>query len=357
METPTIEVERLANMHSHLRELPQANDLIRYALDGGAYAILPMPNTQVELTTADLVQGYCDGLRKLVPEGTELTFIPTAFLTETTTEEDVMKCFEKGICDFKIYPRNRTTKSEKGTRRYFKLIELIRNTANRIYPDMGGMKVHLHPEHPNMTYGNRTAEFAFTPIVDMLLDETKAKIIWEHGTDSDCIPLWKEFATSGRFYVTLTAHHLATNEDRTFGDVRATCKPPIKREIDRELLVRLVCEGTHWVMAGGDDAPHPISKKHVHEGQCACGAYTAPFLLQLYAHALDDLLKHGTKGPREIFDDFVSLNAAALYGFRPSSRMARLVRKSFKIPGHYQAGDQVYEPFWAGQEILYSLEA
>ena len=134
------------------------------------------------------------------------------------------------------------------------------------------MRFHFHPEHPDLMVGNRDAEYLFLPIIDMVLNETEATVIWEHGTDARCIPFWEEWATSGRFFVTLTAHHLLSNEDAAFGDVRQVCKPPIKTEIDRRSLVELIGKNYSWVMAGPDDAPHDIGKKYPRTTACACGA-------------------------------------------------------------------------------------
>lgn len=352
METISITTSRLANMHSHLREPAQAPHFLELAMQGGIHAILPMPNTADELTTAKKVVDYIDPLH-----GREYSYgmpviVPTAFLTESTPVEEIIRCAKNDIYDFKIYPRDRTTKSENGARRYYRLIELIKIASKEVDHRL---RIHMHPEHPLMAYSNRDAEFAFTPIADMFLEETNAAIIWEHGTDSNCIPVWRQFATTGRFYVTLTAHHLVTNEDRAFGDVRCVCKPPLKTEVDRGLLVSLVCEGNHWVMAGGDDAPHPVHKKHVHQGQCACGAYTAPFLLLLYAHALDELLREGDPAGVKKFDAFVSDNAKALYGGL-GGWPAYLKRSSFKIPAHYRVLGELFEPFWAGRELLWSFD-
>lgn len=160
-------------------------------------------------------------------------------------------------------------------------------------------------------------------------------------------------ADTGNFYVTLTAHHLATDEDATFGDVGATCKPPIKTRWDREQLVQLVAEDHPWVLAGADDAPHDVKAKHV-RGRCACGAYTAPFLLPLYAHALSSLLE--TPGGRMTFVNFVSNNARNVFNLPNRSRTYTLVNKQFTIPDFYEVGPWTVEPFWAGQTINWSLE-
>lgn len=336
-----------ANVHTHLREGDVVGPLIEKTLEGGACALGPMPNTTKGLTTASSVTEYIRRAEQLVPKGRKLSFLPIVMVTEQTTEKEIDDCILAGIEDAKVYPRFRTTKSDNGVIHYGRLLPIVK------YGGSVGMKFHFHPEHPSSTFPNRDAEFAFLPLARMFLEETRAIIIWEHGTDARAIPHWEEFAESNRFFVTLTAHHLATNEDETFGDIRATCKPPIKTEEDRRALIQLVGKGHSWVMAGADDAPHPKENKHVHEGRCACGAYTSPFLLLLYAHALGrDLLLREMPAVQ----DFLFYNAMRLHPqLRCATEVRWIKREPFQIPLSYDIGPWKVESFWAGQVLDWSF--
>lgn len=352
--TPFWLILSLVNTHTHWREDTEdelvMHALIEYSLMGGATVLLPMPNTKKGLLTAKQVWAYHEHGRMIAPRGASYRTIPTAQITEQTTIEDIDAWADAGIMDVKAYPLNRTTNSELGIRHYSRMIHLFRHCGKR------GIRVHFHPEHPLMLFGNRDAEFAFLAIMDMLMtatEEAGTVFVWEHGTDARCIPFWEEWARTGRFYVTLTAHHLATHEDRTYGDVQATCKPPYKTAQDQRGLIDLVAMDSSWVMAGGDDAPHPKGKKHV-LGPCACGAYTAPFLLPLYAHALSHLLETGRE---DIFARFINGNARELYGIpEESTPLIKLVKRPMTIPETYRAGPWEIEPFWAGRTIDYSAE-
>lgn len=341
-----IEVDALCNVHTHLREGLMVGPLVQKAVTGGADVLAPMPNTKEGLTTAEQVMHYVKTAQS-APFGKRVTFLPIVMVNEHTSLEVIDQCIEAGIVDCKVYPLNRTTKSHHGVRHYARLL-LVMKHCGKV-----GMKCHFHPEHPLMLFDNRDAEFAFLPLLDMFLNETEAVIISEHGTDARCISFWQEMAKSGRFYVTLTAHHLASDEDIEFGNVRSVCKPPIKTRSDQQSLVRLVEEGYNWVMAGPDDAPHLRKHKHVNTGGCACGAYTAPFLMQLYAHALGNLL-HMPQGVRT-FVDFTSHNARILHQLPSASRKITLVKESFLIPLSYKIGPVAVEPFWAGQTIDWNL--
>lgn len=343
-----VDVEDGVNTHSHIREGNEiVKTLVQNNAKGGFSVIGPQPNTNEGLTTAEQVIKYIDNVEELVRGESTMRFIPFVMLTEATTEKQVMDCLNGGIVNGKMYPFMRTTKSQKGVKEWGKMLPVIKCCGRY------GMKIHGHFEHPNMRYSDRDAEFICLPIVEMFLQETQADIYWEHGSDGRCVPYWIDFAKSGRFFLTLTAHHLATNEDKARRDVRAECKPTIKTEPDRVALVQLVSENRPWVMAGADDAPHPESCKHVHTGQCSCGDYTAPFLHPLYAHALEHLFL--TPAGIETYINFTSRNARRIHNIRLASKRIILTRKPFHIPPSYAVGPWTIEPFWAGQTLNWSI--
>lgn len=342
-----VDTEGLADVHTHLREGEVVASLIAAAVAGGADVLGAMPNTIDGLTTARSVVSYIDQAKRLVLPGHNVHFMPFVMITEKTTEKDIDECITSGIKNSKVYPYMRTTRSENGVVHYGRILPIIK------YCGKVGMKCHFHPEHPSMIFGNREAEFAFLPIMRIFLEETDTTLVWEHGTDARCIPHWEDMATSGRFAVTLTAHHLATNEDLTFGDVRSVCKPPIKTEGDRRSLVDLVARDYSWVMAGGDVAFHPEGAKHVEKGCCACGSFTGPFLLPLYAHVLEKLFS--TPQGTWTFRNFTSRNARAFHRLPQSLTSIKLVRDPWQIPLKCSIGTQTALPFWAGQTLNWRI--
>ncbi|MDP3996292.1 MAG: hypothetical protein Q8P86_01185 [bacterium] len=349
----SVAVEPLASAHDHFREGTTEEDrriqkdLLANAIEGGADTVGAMPNTLEGLKTVQEVASYIGNLRRLIPQGKSLFIIPYVAITEDTTEWDINDCKTIGINDGKILPKYRTTNSDYGVVRYGKLLPVIKRCGEV------GMRVHGHFEHPSPTYSNDDAEFACLPIVLTWLEETNAKIIWEHGTDGRCVPLWRNMAKSDRFFVTITPQHLLETADTVYGDVRAVCKPSYGDENDRAELVRLVGEDLPWVMAGPDVAPHDKKAKHPQKGRCSCGAYHAPYLLPLYAEALKHLFK--TDEGRQTFVNFTSRNLRKLHKLPPASKEILLIRRPFVIPLEYKIGSWTVEPFRAGQTIGWSL--
>ncbi len=345
--TRRIIVDAIANMHSHIRDGEPQRDLIYHLIAGGCDVILPMPNIgKVGLRTAQHVVDYIAHAQSLLlpADKDKMMFMPCMVVNEETPLDEIRNAYDVGVRDVKIYPLNRTTFSEFGVRNYVRLLAIVRLCGEL------GIRVHFHPEYPWLSISNEDAEYQFITWAEMFLRETNAVIFWEHGTDGRCIRFWEELAIEypGRFFVTITAHHLLMNSDETFGDVRATCKPSIKGEDSRRGLVALVAKNYAWVMAGADDAPHPDDKKHVHEGKCACGDFTSPFLHGMYAHALRQLLV--TESGVEIYKNFTSRNARRVFGL-PPARQCVLEQKPSIIPLSYKAGPWTVESAGAGRTL------
>ncbi|OHA21159.1 MAG: hypothetical protein A2849_02270 [Candidatus Taylorbacteria bacterium RIFCSPHIGHO2_01_FULL_51_15] len=342
-------VDAICNPHWHGRELAETTgDLILLAYLGGADILGPMPNTKIPLLTARDTTVYVEGCRRLaLRRKLRMRFIPIVMLNEDTTYGELTKCKKAGIVDGKIYPYLRTTRSAHGVKHWGKMIQVVKWCGEL------GIKVHVHFEHPDLGYIDRECEYLCLPVCQIFLEETDAIIVWEHGSDSRCIPMWKKFAKTGRFFLTITAHHLAWNEDDASGDVRKRCRPLIKPEPDRNALVYLVCEDCDWVMLGADDAAHPVDAKHIHDGKCACGDFTSPFLHLLCAHALDCLLQ--TKRGITIYNNFTSRNGRRFHKLGKASRQIGIIRRPSRIQPSYKVGPWIVESAGAKEELLYSF--
>ncbi len=349
-----VEVEALCNVHSHEREGQVKKPLIEAAIEGGADCLLSMPNAEGGMDTPDHVIRYNKESESMVPPGQVMNFIPIMLLTENTTERQIDEAVDKGIKDCKILPYLRTTKSEKGVKRYYPMLPKVKHCGRR------GMRVHNHFEHPCMVYGDRDAEYICLPVAEMFLD-TGATVFWEHGSDARCIPFWTEMAKTGRFVVTMTPIHINTTEDYVRGNNSGVVRPPIKTADDMHALREFICKGYDWVINGPDSAYHPTAvpeiktlQKMPEFGKCACGAFTAPWILAWYAHALMDHLLTLPNG-LEIFNNFTSRIPRQSFGRPPPSRTIKLVRRPLIIPIKYQIGPEVAMPFLGGETINWQI--
>jgi dihydroorotase len=349
-----ITVPAMFDPHFHLREGDGVmRDLLRLAYLAGVSTVGTMPNVGKGLLTAESVVNYRQKARASV-NNHEVSvpcvdiFMPIGAINEDTTLDELELMYDAGIRSVKVYPLGRTTNSDFGVRDYFKLLPLVTRCGEL------GITVHFHPENPNMLFEDRDAEFQFISFVDQFIRLTKAKIVWEHGTDARCIPYWKEWSKTGRFFVTFTPHHLLTNESDSRGDVRAEVKPRIKTCRDQNDLVKLVLEDHDWVMAGSDSAWHPCDAKHTDEGQCACGAFHGRHTLALYAHALLDRFIY--ESMEDSFDCFIFHNAKELHGLDIERVEITLVREETKIEKEVLVDGNPSMLFWAGKTINWRVE-
>jgi dihydroorotase len=341
----------LVDTHVHLRENANIiDDLIRYSFIGGAETVLFIGNTSEGLTNYARLQAYTECARWMVRPEYQVNIIPSLLVTEQTPLDEIKRASDAGIFDVKFLPLGRTTNSQKnGIRRYWNMIPIIAECGKL------NIRVKMHPENPLMVIDNEDAEYQFLTFADMALNETEAEIWWEHATDGRCIPAFKEFAKTGHFSITLTAHHLLTNSSKSYGKSPETIKPSYKREYDRQAFIQLITENLPWVMAGTDSAPHPLEKKYCRFAPCACGAFTAPQALPLYAHALHYLLR--TEAGRVAFKNFTSGNARVKLHLPPSKRIVTLTDTPFTMPEEYRVGNWTVEPPFAKTTINYSLAA
>lgn len=344
----SITVRCLLDPHWHGREGEVTGPIIEHSYWGGARLLGAMPNTEDGNRDAQTVMLYNARMWTSTPVAKRIHFIDYVQINEHTTQQTIDTCVAAGIREGKVYPKGRTTAAHHGVSDYYLLLPIV------AYAGARGMRIHFHPEHPSEQVDSRDAEYLFIPIVDMFMRATNATIVWEHGTDARCIPHWVEWAKTGRFFITFTGHHLLGNESNTYGDTAAACKPPYRTEMDRQGISWLIRRNFAWVMAGTDSAIHPIEAKH-RVGQCACGAFTGPFALQLYAHALIDLL--ATPWGIDTFNNFVHENACRFYGLG-TGRFPdlKLAVQDFQIPLTYDVGPwKGVVPFWAGRKLAVTL--
>jgi len=175
------------------------------------------------------------------------------------------------------------------------------------------------------------------------------KIVLEHVTTSHGV----EFVRSGgdNIAATITAHHLLWNRNAIFQgglNPHAYCLPVLKREVHREALLEAATSGEKRFFLGTDSAPHRQDAK---ESGCGCaGIFTAHAALELYATAFDEA------GKLDQLEAFASLNGPAFYGLEPALDLITLERAAWNVPDHYELGDGLVVPMWAGAELPWRLK-
>jgi dihydroorotase len=147
---------------------------------------------------------------------------------------------------------------------------------------------------------------------------------------------------------TITPQHLRYNRNALFqGGLRPHyyCLPVLKRERDREALVRAATSGNPKFFLGTDTAPHA---RHTKEAACGCaGIYSAENALELYAEAFD------AAGALDKLEGFASFHGADFYGLPRNRGKVRLAREATRVADRVAQGDIELVPMEAGSSLAW----
>lgn len=176
------------------------------------------------------------------------------------------------------------------------------------------------------------------------------KVVCEHITTPEAAAFVA--ASPARIAATITPEHLLLNRNALFdGGLRPHryCLPVLKRERDREALVRAATEGDPSFFLGTDSAPHERATK---QSDCGCvGIFSAPVALEAYAEVFlraDSL---------DRLEGFASFHGPDFYGLPRNEDRIRLERRDWMGPDRDgEEGDTSIEVFWAGEPLCYRFQ-
>jgi len=154
-----------------------------------------------------------------------------------------------------------------------------------------------------------------------------------------------------RVAATITPQHLLLNRNALFrGGLRPHhyCLPVLKRERDRQALVRAATSGDPSFFLGTDSAPHTRRAK---ESACGCaGVFSAPVALEAYAEAF------ARAAALDRLEGFASHFGADYYGRPRNEDRVTLVRRDWHGPETLGEGDDALVVFLAGEALRYRLQ-
>jgi dihydroorotase len=175
------------------------------------------------------------------------------------------------------------------------------------------------------------------------------RVVFEHITTLRAV----EFVSDARNGVaaTITPQHLLHNRNAIFaGGIRPHyyCLPILKRERDRQALLRAATSGNPRFFLGTDSAPHERAAK---ESACGCaGMFTAHAALELYAEAFE------SAGRLDRLEAFASHYGADFYGLPRHEEAITLVKESWVPPEVYDFGHGgTLVPYRGGEPIAWRI--
>jgi dihydroorotase len=344
-------ITRPDDWHLHLRDGAALAAVLPYTARQFARAIV-MPNLRPPVTTVAAARAYRERIlaalaRANAGRAPPLEFKPllTLYLTDSTSAEEIARAAASGFVHaVKYYPAGATTNSDSGV-----------TALARAFPALAAMERHdvpllVHGEvtHPAVDVFDREQVFIATVLAEIVRRFPGLRVILEHVTTRVGV----EYVSGAgpRIAATITAHHLLYNRNELFrGGLRPHyyCLPVLKRESDREALVRAAIGGNPKFFLGTDSAPHPRGEK---ESACGCaGCFTAHAALELYAEAF------ARAGALDRLEAFASFHGPDFYRLPRNAGRVTLVRESWKVPAEVPFGDATVVPLRAGEPIAWRL--
>ena len=336
-----IEIRQPNDFHNHFRDGEALKTTVAPVARTFGRAVA-MPNLQPPIRNLEEAIQYKKRIMKYVPLGSYFEPIMTIYLTDSTTEDDIIKAKSSGIIyASKLYPAGATTNSEFGVT----AIERIDNVLNTMATVGMLLLVHGEVTHPEVDVFDREKVFIETVLKPIIDRHSTLKIVFEHITTSEAVEFVRT-STSGNLAATITAHHLLYSRNALFtGGLRPHmyCLPVLKRETHRMALLNAATSGDPRFFLGTDSAPHSIVAK---EGQCSCaGIFTSHAAIELYAEAFDSI------GRIDALEGFASLFGARFYGIPISDKTIKLVREDWTVPETYCFASEEVRPLRAGEII------
>ncbi len=337
-----IEIRRPDDFHVHVRQGTISKGFIKLTAKQFARATI-MPNTSPPIRTID------EGIRykHFLEDGLTVDFKPlmTLYLTDETDVLDIE--FAANSDDFigaKLYPSGATTNSDAGVSniavdapifKVFKAMETF------------GLPLLVHAEMAEGDIFEREKDFLTRKMYLILKYFPKMKVVIEHITTAFAVN-WVEEKVKEGFdaAATITAHHLLADRNDMLADglkPHYYCKPILKRQMDKEVLLTAATHGAPYFFAGTDSAPHSISSKENH--CCAAGCFTANNAVELYLTAFE------RRGKLDNFESFMSENGANFFGLPLNTGTIRIHRQKRTIEDLFYIEVDILRNFMAGEEI------
>ena len=341
---PAIEITRPDDWHLHLRDGDALQRVVGASARQFARAIV-MPNLDPPVANTEQAAAYRDRILACLPPGSDFTPLMTLYLTPDTQPGEIERARTSGIVfGVKLYPKGATTHSDAGVETLSELAPVLEAMERADLP----LLVHGEVTAPECDVFDREQVFLERVLIPTLDRFQGLRIVFEHITTAEAAQFVA--AAPARVGATITPQHLLLNRNALFeGGLRPHhyCLPVLKRERDRQALVKAATSGDPHFFLGTDSAPHSRASK---ESACGCaGIYSAPIALELYAEAF------ARADALDRLEAFASHHGPDFYGLPRNTGRVRLETRPWQGPSSEGEGPDEIEVFWAGQRLQHRL--
>lgn len=330
--------------HLHFRD----GDMLRETVPATARCFeraIVMPNLVPPVVNAKMALEYKARILDAVPAGRSFDPLMTLYLTNDTTEQDIVDAKAAGIPAAKLYPAGATTNSSAAVKELEAMYPVFEKMAQE------GMLLLVHGEvtDHHVDIFDREKVFIDQKLTAIVSRFPELKVVFEHITTGDAAAFVAE--ASDNVAATITPQHLMLNRnDLLVGGVRPHnfCLPVLKRNTHQEALRQAVKSGSPKFFLGTDSAPHA---KEAKENACGCaGCYSAWGAIELYAQVFEEL------DALDKLEGFASTHGPDFYGLARNKDNITLVREEWTIPDEIILPDgRPIVPFHAGHVVHWKL--
>ena len=331
--------------HLRVRDDAKIASVVPFTARSFARALI-MPNLVPPVRTTADASAYRDQILAAVPPGVSFEPQMTLYLTDNTTPEEIARAHASGfVRGCKLYPAGATTNSDAGVTDVAKCMPALEKMAEL------GLVLEVHGEvtHASVDMFDREKLFLERVLQGVVDAVPELKIVMEHITTEDAVAFCE--AQGANVAATITPQHLLLNRNAMLvGGIRPHlyCLPILKRESHRAAVAKAAVSGSPKFFLGTDSAPHPRGAK---ESACGCaGVFSAHAALAFYAMAFE------REGALDKLEGFASHHGADFYGVPRNEGKTTLERVSWTVPETYEFGGDVVVPFYAGEEIPWSVK-
>lgn len=270
--------------------------------------------------------------------------LPSLYLTDRTSPEDIAAARAAGLIAAKWYPAGATTNSDAGVSAVARLDDALAAMA------VVGLVLQIHGEvtDPDCDVFEREARFVARVLGPLCERHPTLRVVLEHVTTAAGVAFVR--AAGEQVAATITAHHLEVERGDLFkGGLRPHlyCLPLPKTRADREAVRAAAFSGERRFFLGSDSAPHP---RHMKESACCpAGVYTGHHVLEYYADIFD------RAGALDRLEAFASHHGADFYRLPRNADPVTLVRESTAIAARYPFGAGEVVPYRAGETLAWRV--
>jgi dihydroorotase len=339
-----LSIRRPDDWHLHLRDGAALASVAKFTAERFGRAIV-MPNLKPPIVTVEQAAAYRARIVQALPGGSRFEPLMTLYLTDATAPEEIDRAAANGfVHGVKLYPAGATTHSEAGVTDIAKTYAVLERMQRVGLP----LLVHGETTRPDVDVFDRESVFIEELLAPLIERFPRLKVVFEHITTARAA----EFVAGAHAGVaaTITPQHLLHNRNAIFaGGIRPHfyCLPVLKRERDREALVRAATSGNPKYFLGTDSAPHERATK---ESACGCaGMFTAHAAIELYAEVFE------AAGRLDRLEAFASHFGADFYGLPRHDESITLVKEPWKAADSYEFGGGAVIPYRAGESIAWRL--